>query len=131
MPAAAHAPLGAPAPRRDLNPAAEIAELQAVMHRHVGPLRTRSGLEEALAHVGGLGAACTELPAPQAGLDPEWIDWHDLANMRLVAECVIRGALAREESRGAHQRADFPAANDEWRRHLRLRLAPEGLRLDR
>jgi succinate dehydrogenase/fumarate reductase flavoprotein subunit len=51
--------------------------------------------------------------------------------MRLVAECVIRGALAREESRGAHQRADFPAANDEWRRHQRLRLAPEGLRIDR
>jgi len=81
--------------------------------------------------VDGLAAACLELPAPRAGLDPEWIDWHDLANMRLVAECVIRGALAREESRGAHQRADFPAANDEWTGHQRLRLAPEGLRIDR
>jgi len=131
MPAAAGAPIRAPAPRRDINPAAQIAELLAVMNRHVGPLRTRSGLEEALAHVKGLGAAFPELPAPQAGLDPEWIDWHDLSNMRLVAECVIRGALAREESRGAHQRADFPAANDEWRRHQRLRLAPEGLRIDR
>ena len=36
------------------------------------------------------------------------MDLHDLRNMRLVAECVTRAALARTESRGAHQREDFP-----------------------
>ena len=35
-------------------------------------------------------------------------DWFELRNMLLVAEAVAQAALAREESRGAHQREDFP-----------------------
>ena len=54
---------------------------------------------------------CAELPAPRAGLDPEWIDLHDLRNMRLVAECVTRAALARDgEPRRAPARG-FPATS--------------------
>src|SRR6185369_1664053 len=35
---------------RSINAAAEIARLQQVMNEHVGPLRTRAGLERALEH---------------------------------------------------------------------------------
>src|SRR3954468_1420778 len=100
--------------RPDLNPAAEIAALQAVMNRDVGPLRSAAGLERALRHVD---APSFELPAPGPGLDPEWIDLHDLSSMRLVARCVARAALARTESRGAHQREDFPQTSDAWQKH--------------
>jgi aspartate oxidase len=86
------------------NAAAQIASLQALMSTHAGPLRNRAGLEKALEHIGALEPLCAELGAPRAGLDPEWIDRHDLRNMRLVAECVTRAALAREESRGAQAR---------------------------
>jgi succinate dehydrogenase/fumarate reductase flavoprotein subunit len=115
----------------DLNPAAEIVRLQATMQKDVGPLRTGVGLRRALEHIESLAAACAELPAPAAGLDPAWIDLHDLRDMRLVAECVTRAALAREESRGAHQREDFPQAGDAWLARQRIRLSIEGLRLDR
>jgi fumarate reductase flavoprotein subunit len=37
----------------------------------------------------------------------------ELANMLDVAECIVQSALRREESRGAHQRTDFTARNDE------------------
>lgn len=37
----------------------------------------------------------------------------ELSCMLDVAECIVACALAREESRGAHQRTDFPARNDE------------------
>jgi fumarate reductase flavoprotein subunit len=37
----------------------------------------------------------------------------ELANMLDVAEAIIESALQRTESRGAHQRTDFPARNDE------------------
>jgi succinate dehydrogenase/fumarate reductase flavoprotein subunit len=115
------------AKRPDLNPAAEIARLQAVMSADVGPLRTRAGLARALDY---LIALDLELPAPRGGVDAEWIDLHDLRNMRLVAECVTRSALERTESRGAHQRDDFPDADPAWRVHQRLRLASGGLRLE-
>ena len=112
------------------NPAAEIASLQALMNQHVGPLRTHAGLTTALQKIEKLRAACAELPAPKAGLDPEWIDLHDLRNMQLVAECVTRAALARIESRGAHQRDDFPETSEGWQKHQKLRLAAQGLRLE-
>ena len=34
--------------------------------------------------------------------------------MLLVAQCVVLAALARKESRGAHQREDFPGMLPEW-----------------
>jgi succinate dehydrogenase/fumarate reductase flavoprotein subunit len=113
-----------------INPAAEIAALQRVMNDHVGPLRTRAGLERALAHITELARECATLPAPRAGLDPEWLDLHDLRNMRLVAECIARAALAREESRGAHQRQDCPETSERWQKHQRVRLASDGVRLE-
>jgi succinate dehydrogenase/fumarate reductase flavoprotein subunit len=119
------------APKPDVNPAAEIARLQAVMNQDVGPLRTRTGLQRALEHLSALAPACDQLPAPRGGLDAEWLDRHDLRNMRLVAECVARSALERTESRGAHQRDDFPDMDAAWRVHQKLRLTREGLQLER
>ncbi|HYR33324.1 MAG TPA: FAD-binding protein [Burkholderiales bacterium] len=121
-------PLERSGAKQSPNPAAEIVRLQAVMNEHVGPLRTRQGLERALERIGKLRAF--ELPAPAAGLDPEWLDLHDLRNMALVAECVTRAALARTESRGAHQREDFPDTSNGWQRHQTVRLQGGGVHLD-
>jgi succinate dehydrogenase / fumarate reductase flavoprotein subunit/fumarate reductase (CoM/CoB) subunit A len=114
---------GASAPFPDLNPAAEIVRLQRVMNEHVGPLRNAAGLARALEQISALGEACEVLPRPRGGLDPQWTDLHDLRNMRLVAECVTRAALARAESRGAHQREDFPETSDAWQRHQAIRFS--------
>ena len=89
------------------------------MNEHVGPLRTQSGLEHALEEIRKMHG---EPVAPRAGLDPEWLDLHDLRNMRLVAQCVARAALERNESRGAHQREDFPETSEAWERHQTIRL---------
>ena len=122
-------PSGAhPGTRPAVNPAAEIVRLQALMSEHVGPLRARAGLEQALSEIMPLRSF--ELAAPAGGLDPEWLDLHDLRNMALVAECVTRAALERTESRGAHQREDFPETSDAWQRHQLLRLGADGVRLE-
>lgn len=113
----------------DINPAAEIVKLQRVMNEQVGPLRSAAGLAAALSHVSSLEETCTALPAPH-GLDPRWIDLHDLRNMRLVAECVARSALERTESRGAHQRGDYPEASHDWQRHQAIRFSQGKILVD-
>jgi succinate dehydrogenase / fumarate reductase flavoprotein subunit len=115
--------------RPSMNPAAEIVRVQALMNEHVGPLRTRAGLERALGEIGQFRSF--HLPTPGRGLDPEWLDFHDLRNMALVGECVTRAALERVESRGAHQRDDFPETSEAWQRHQVVRLAANGVELAR
>jgi fumarate reductase flavoprotein subunit len=39
-----------------------------------------------------------------------WHDWMNLGSLIDVSEVIARAALAREDSRGAHFRADFPEA---------------------
>ena len=49
-----------------------------------------------------------------AAFDSVLVDWLDLRNMLLVAQSVAVPALARTESRGAHQREDYPGLDDGW-----------------
>ena len=45
--------------------------------------------------------------------------WHealDLRSLLITAEAVTRAALARQESRGAHTRADYPGERDDWQK---------------
>ncbi|MBF0417564.1 MAG: FAD-binding protein, partial [Magnetococcales bacterium] len=42
----------------------------------------------------------------------------ELRNLLDLGECIVKGALARQESRGAHFRIDFPNRDDaNWRKH--------------
>jgi fumarate reductase flavoprotein subunit len=50
----------------------------------------------------------------------------ELSCMLDVSECIVACALRREESRGAHQRTDFPARNDErFLAHSLIRREPD------
>jgi fumarate reductase flavoprotein subunit len=52
----------------------------------------------------------------------------ELANMLDVAECILQSGLQREESRGAHQRTDFPARDDaRFLTHLLVHRGPDGV----
>ena len=51
----------------------------------------------------------------------------ELANLLDVAECMLASGLRREESRGAHQRTDFPARDDErFLTHQLVERDPDG-----
>ncbi|EID78264.1 Fumarate reductase flavoprotein subunit [Rhodococcus sp. T7] len=51
----------------------------------------------------------------------------ELSCMLDVAECIVGSALRREESRGAHQRTDFPARDDErYLAHSLVHREPDG-----
>ncbi|HEX5278997.1 MAG TPA: FAD-binding protein [Micropepsaceae bacterium] len=111
--------------------AGAIRELQDAMQQYAGPLRDEDGLRTAILEITRLRSEHPERPPPAAGFAAARRDWFDLRNMLLVAECVAAAALARRESRGAHQREDFPATDatceashaQTWR-HGRIGAAP-------
>jgi succinate dehydrogenase / fumarate reductase, flavoprotein subunit len=104
------------AQRRDApNLAAVVAELKTLMADMVGPFRTEQKLRSALEVVARLNREIGEIPfSSAAAFDPVLVDWLDLRNMLLVAQSVAVPALARTESRGAHQREDHPGLDDNW-----------------
>jgi succinate dehydrogenase / fumarate reductase, flavoprotein subunit len=111
-----------------LNSADMIQRLQAVMADDVGPFRTAAKLQRAVAGIDDLTAALGARPFGDGGrFDMRRIDWFDLRNMLLVARVVALAALRRTESRGAHQREDFPGMLREWRVNQVARLKDRGI----
>jgi len=101
---------------RGPNSADMIQRLQSIMTDDVGPFRTRQRLERAIAQIDDLvGELGTHPFGDGRRFDMRRIDWFDLRNMLLVARIVAQAALRRTESRGAHQREDFPSMVPEWR----------------
>jgi L-aspartate oxidase len=83
--------------------------LQRLMWDHVGLIRDEIGLRAAGATLAAWHGA---LPEPNDATE------HELANMVLIGRLMAAAALARQESRGAHFRSDFPDTTLEWRRHI-------------
>jgi succinate dehydrogenase / fumarate reductase flavoprotein subunit len=104
------------ATRRDApNPAAVVAQLQTVMADKVGPFRTDARLHSAISAISQLSKDIGTVPVSNgAAFDTTLTDWFDLRNMLVVARSVAEAALARTESRGAHQREDYPGLDVEW-----------------
>ncbi len=50
---------------------------------------------------------------------------HELRNMKQVLELIARCAVAREESRGAHHRLDFPEKREAFRKHSVVSLGKD------
>src|SRR5882672_1932214 len=92
-----------------------MQNMQRVMWNDVGPFRTKEKLSRALATFNDMTRQLGELPPNgRHAFDLPRLDWLDLRNMQLAARAVAQAALQRTESRGAHQREDFPALSAEW-----------------
>jgi succinate dehydrogenase/fumarate reductase flavoprotein subunit len=113
-----------------INTAEMIAHLQTAMADGVGPIRTGAKLGRALDAIVALIGELGEQPPGRAGpFDLQRLEWFDLRNMLVVARTVAASALARTESRGAHQREDFSAMLPQWRVHQSVQLHDGALRM--
>jgi succinate dehydrogenase / fumarate reductase flavoprotein subunit len=123
--AGALAPFDGPATGGE-NPYTLHADLQQSMNDLVGLIRVAPEMEDVLSRLVGFRERAAKL-AVSGGREFN-TGWHlalDLRNMLLIAECVARAALARQESRGGHTRDDYPKMDPVWRKiNLICSLAP-------
>ncbi len=90
------------------------ARLADGMWEDAGILRDRAGLERARAMLDDLGAELRQTGIADGGraFNLTWHDWMNLESQLLASRAIVAAALAREDSRGAHYREDFPEPGD-------------------
>jgi L-aspartate oxidase len=80
-----------------------VGQIQDLMWKQVGVVRTRMGMQEAIKVLEGLSAKVAH---------PRTRRSFEAANLHTAALLVARSALARQESRGTHYRTDYPGNDD-------------------
>ncbi len=111
----------------DLNGLRE--SLLGLMWRDVGIIREAEGLGRALTELDDMGRdlAETGVPDRSRSFNLTWHDWLNLENLMLVSRAIAGAARAREDSRGAHYRSDFPRTGDlESTSYTRVHLDGDG-----
>jgi L-aspartate oxidase len=110
--------LATPAPSGTLLHEDARAELQTLMSRDVGVLRSAAGLAAAADGIAALADKDGGAPGTEA--------W-ETTNLLTVASALVQAAMLREETRGAHWREDFPDRDDDhWRGHLDTTMTGDG-----
>jgi L-aspartate oxidase len=80
-----------------------VREIQDLMWQDVGIVRTAQGMKHAIEHLGQMSSRVGNPYTRRA--------W-EAQNLQSVGMLIARSALARQESRGAHYRTDFPTHDD-------------------
>lgn len=119
-----------------MRPVGEVtALLRGLMQRNAGVLKTGDALRAALDEIAAIER--DHLPATRPRALQRRFNWEvvqclELRCMLIAARLHCLAALAREESRGAHQRLDWPERDDaRWLTHLVVRGTATGPALRR
>ena len=114
------------------NPYVLHREMASVMSEHVGIVRDNEALRKAAGRIQDLQVRFRRLGLPDKGA---WANQplaflNQLDNMLELCRIVVAGALARDESRGAHYKPAFPKRDDaKWLKTTIADYAPDGPKL--
>ena len=90
--------------------------LYATMWDDAGIVRDAASLARADATLAEIAAELDDRTLPAGARDRaynlSWHDWLNLGSLVATSRAIVRAAQAREDSRGAHYRSDFPQAGD-------------------
>ncbi|HSR10522.1 MAG TPA: FAD-dependent oxidoreductase [Thermodesulfobacteriota bacterium] len=103
------------------SPSAFSRRLKEIMYRSAGVVREGQGLEKAGEEISNLKEEAARDLKITAGriFNYDQIHAFELLNMIDVCRMIVKAALIREESRGAHYRRDFPEPdNRKWLRNI-------------
>ncbi len=108
-------------------------QVQDCMTQYCGVFRTAELMEKGLQELQALKAQYPRIHLEDHSRywNTELLEALELANLLVVAEVILQGALARQESRGAHFREDYPQRDDEnFLRHTLAYYRPEGIAIE-
>lgn len=85
-------------------------QLQDVMWDEVGVLRTETGMRRGLTGIAEVSNALMDVGVATDNLafNLTWHDWLNLRSLCDISEVITKAGIARENSRGAHFRTDYP-----------------------
>ena len=91
------------------------SDLQDMMQKNVGIIRTEVELDEAVNRLQDLkNRSKGVMVSGHQQYNPGWHLAMDLESLLTVSEAIARAAHMRKESRGGHTRDDYPDPSDEW-----------------
>ena len=99
------------------------------MSQNLGIFRTQQSMQEAMQQIGHLKARASNVHVQDKGhiFNTDLIEALELQSLLDIADSIVMGALARQESRGSHYRADYPKRDDaNWLRHTLAYPSPNG-----
>jgi succinate dehydrogenase / fumarate reductase flavoprotein subunit len=108
-------------------------ELGAAMTDHLGIFRERERMQQALQRIRDVRQRYENVYLDDQGkvFNTELTNALELGSLIDLAETIVVGAIAREESRGSHYRTDFPNRNDAvWLKHTLAYCTESGPRLE-
>jgi fumarate reductase flavoprotein subunit len=106
--------------------------LYDLMWDKVGIIRNRADLQSALQELAAIAdeLANTGIADADRAFNLTWHDWLNLKSLVATSQAITRAALARENSRGAHFREDFPEPGSlEGSSYTSLRMTQGGLEI--
>jgi succinate dehydrogenase / fumarate reductase flavoprotein subunit len=106
--------------------------MKETMTNYCSVFRDKKGLGRAVNEISDLKERNREVGLSNRGrrFNYELMEAFELEYLLLEAEVILTSALAREESRGAHFREDFPHRDDtHWLKHTLVTSTPEGQKI--
>ncbi|MBI2954532.1 MAG: FAD-dependent oxidoreductase [Chloroflexi bacterium] len=108
-------------------------ELQETTHENLGIYRTAGRIQRCVEKVTEIKERYASVIVQDKGriFNTDLVSAIETGYLIDLAQAMAAGALAREESRGAHSRRDFPSRDDDkWLKHTLAYWTPNGPRLD-
>jgi fumarate reductase (CoM/CoB) subunit A len=101
-----------------------MGKIAAMMAEFAGVARTEAGLNQALTRIQSIKSHdLPEMSAPPGRIfNLGWVEAIQVPCMLDVAEMIIRSALFRQESRGAHYREDYEDTKAGWLCHTQVTM---------